>query len=401
VLRGCLLLAVPRTPLGTLGTRSWSSGEEARRRLNDDCCRDTAVPNDQIVVLLAEDRSQDAGAGRHPEPHRSSAPAAGGRAGHRFPSRLDTDHEPIHAPGRTAPRPSDTTMIAKLESPRGCRNCKKGSDHRARLRSGQAQPRLPRPDPASAGRGRQRMEADLHHPQPAQAPPTRRPGSRPGHPSALPRPRATHPTMIRAKATAFKIAFACCSSAFSHRNRLISACSSLLIRTGYQHRPRPGAPTAAPSRSRSPPSSSATWAIAPTPTHDHHGSRDHSHHALTQLLRVPPDDPGRPDPNPSPRIRVSGHAPGFLCVCQAAGRGLGDGLVDFGLVGPGSDLSEEPAVGVEPVALDVRVAPVCPPGPVPASRSSRVIRRHRWSARRRLRQRIASLRVFPAAIFAS
>jgi hypothetical protein len=33
-------------------------------------------------------------------------------------------------------------------------------------------------------------------------------------------------------------------------------------------------------------------------------------------------------------------------------------------VGPGSDLSEELVVGVEPAALDCRVAPGCPPGPV-------------------------------------
>ena len=39
--------------------------------------------------------------------------------------------------------------------------------------------------------------------------------------------------------------------------------------------------------------------------------------------------------------------------------------------GPGSDLSEELAVGVGPAALDCRVAPGCPPGPAAfASRSS-------------------------------
>jgi hypothetical protein len=31
-------------------------------------------------------------------------------------------------------------------------------------------------------------------------------------------------------------------------------------------------------------------------------------------------------------------------------------------LGPGSGLSEESAVGVEPAALDVSVAPICPPG---------------------------------------
>src|SRR5690349_16403417 len=32
--------------------------------------------------------------------------------------------------------------------------------------------------------------------------------------------------------------------------------------------------------------------------------------------------------------------------------------------GPGCDLSEEAAVGIGPSALDCRVAPDCPPGPV-------------------------------------
>ena len=35
--------------------------------------------------------------------------------------------------------------------------------------------------------------------------------------------------------------------------------------------------------------------------------------------------------------------------------------------GPGSDWSEESVVGVEPAALDVGVAPWCPPGPVSLS----------------------------------
>jgi len=34
------------------------------------------------------------------------------------------------------------------------------------------------------------------------------------------------------------------------------------------------------------------------------------------------------------------------------------------VTGPGSDLSEESAVGIELAALDCRVAPVCPPGSV-------------------------------------
>jgi hypothetical protein len=57
---------------------------------------------------------------------------------------------------------------------------------------------------------------------------------------------------------------------------------------------------------------------------------------------------------------------GCLCVCQAAELGV----VESGLAGPGSDLSEELAVGAEPVALDFRVAPKCPPGLAATRRSS-------------------------------
>jgi hypothetical protein len=71
------------------------------------------------------------------------------------------------------------------------------------------------------------------------------------------------------------------------------------------------------------------------------------------------------------------------------------------VAGSGSDLSEELVVGVEPAALDVRAAPDCPPGSVADVHSSRIICRQTWSASRRLRQRIASLRVFPAAILVS
>ena len=43
------------------------------------------------------------------------------------------------------------------------------------------------------------------------------------------------------------------------------------------------------------------------------------------------------------------------------------GLVGSVLAGPGSDLSKESVVGVEPAALDFVVAPGCPPGPVAVS----------------------------------
>jgi len=48
-------------------------------------------------------------------------------------------------------------------------------------------------------------------------------------------------------------------------------------------------------------------------------------------------------------------------LCQVD---LGVGLVGSVPTGSGSDLSEESVVGVEPAALDCRVAPGCPPGPV-------------------------------------
>ena len=83
------------------------------------------------------------------------------------------------------------------------------------------------------------------------------------------------------------------------------------------------------------------------------------------------------------------------CAEKAHARSPGVGC---GPAGPGSDLSEELVVGVEPVALDVRVAPGCPPGPAACAvlRSSAIMIRQTWSARRRLRQRMASLRVLPS-----
>jgi hypothetical protein len=60
---------------------------------------------------------------------------------------------------------------------------------------------------------------------------------------------------------------------------------------------------------------------------------------------------------------------GRLCVCQAAGWGV----VESCLADSGSDLSKELVVGVEPAALDFRVAPGCPPGPVAMRRSSAVM----------------------------
>ena len=76
-------------------------------------------------------------------------------------------------------------------------------------------------------------------------------------------------------------------------------------------------------------------------------------------------------------------------------------VVESGVAGSGSDLSEELVVGVEPAALDGRVAPCCPPGPAARCCSSRIMSRQMWSARRRFRQRLASFSVLPAAILVS
>ena len=56
--------------------------------------------------------------------------------------------------------------------------------------------------------------------------------------------------------------------------------------------------------------------------------------------------------------RLACSARRFLCVCQAAEGAVVESVV----AGSGSDLSEELVVGVEPAALDCRVAPECPPG---------------------------------------
>src|ERR1700736_5275999 len=99
----------------------------------------------------------------------------------------------------------------------------------------------------------------------------------------------------------------------------------------------------------------------------------------------------------SGRRKKSPDMPGFLCVCQAAGLGV----VELRSAGPGSDLSEELVVGVEPGALDVRVAPECPPGPAAKRRSSASMSRQTRLASRRFKQRMASLWDLPATIFVS
>lgn len=81
--------------------------------------------------------------------------------------------------------------------------------------------------------------------------------------------------------------------------------------------------------------------------------------------------------------------PRSLTGCQA----VGGGVVELPAVGPGSDLSEELVVGVEPAALDRRVAPGCPPGLAANRHSSAIMIRQTRSASRRFKQRMASLGV--------
>src|SRR5215831_6304125 len=50
-----------------------------------------------------------------------------------------------------------------------------------------------------------------------------------------------------------------------------------------------------------------------------------------------------------------------LYVKEGVLRGRRAGVA-WWVAGPGSDLSEVPAMGLRPAALDVRAAPTCPPG---------------------------------------
>ena len=73
----------------------------------------------------------------------------------------------------------------------------------------------------------------------------------------------------------------------------------------------------------------------------------------------------RPRANPGATSRRNRRVPrecpiNGASLCQVD---LGVGLVGSLPAGPGSDWSEESVVGVEPAALDVGVAPECPPGP--------------------------------------
>lgn len=61
-----------------------------------------------------------------------------------------------------------------------------------------------------------------------------------------------------------------------------------------------------------------------------------------------------------PQGTREGHPLDGTSLCQVVSGGPVVGSIMAGL---GSDLSEVPVVGVEPAALELRVAPCCPPGP--------------------------------------
>jgi hypothetical protein len=63
------------------------------------------------------------------------------------------------------------------------------------------------------------------------------------------------------------------------------------------------------------------------------------------------------------------------------------------VAGPGSDLSEAPAMRSEPAALEPVAAPRCPPASVRPARASALICRNTTSESRRLRHRVASIGV--------
>jgi hypothetical protein len=73
-------------------------------------------------------------------------------------------------------------------------------------------------------------------------------------------------------------------------------------------------------------------------------------------------EPGTPGVTPCDRLGVDLVTVGTGATTDS-GTPLGQCIgVGCGLAGPGSDFSEESAVGAGPAVLDVRVAPACPPG---------------------------------------
>jgi hypothetical protein len=83
-------------------------------------------------------------------------------------------------------------------------------------------------------------------------------------------------------------------------------------------------------------------------------------------------------------------APLYVKEMVSGVRRLGVALL---VAGPGSDLSEVPAAGCEPAALDIRDAPMCPPGPACAARWPGIIWWQAMSDSLRLRHLMASIGV--------
>ena len=69
----------------------------------------------------------------------------------------------------------------------------------------------------------------------------------------------------------------------------------------------------------------------------------------------------RREPSPNKWISLTPTHSSGTPQCQVLVR---VGVLECLVAGPGSDLSEVPAVGIGLAALDCRVAPRCPPGPV-------------------------------------
>lgn len=114
----------------------------------------------------------------------------------------------------------------------------------------------------------------------------------------------------------------------------------------------------------------------PRPT-DQHRTFAPSAHAFTTSAPVRMPESSNTSISPPTVAALSGNTSsrptghGSL-LCQDAAGSL---VLGLRVTGPGSDLSEEPVWGCEPVALDVSVVPRCPPGLVAlfATRSSSMV----------------------------
>ncbi len=89
-----------------------------------------------------------------------------------------------------------------------------------------------------------------------------------------------------------------------------------------------------------------------------------------RAVSVPLRQSLRTGPRPEKSDRQQTHCHGTP-LCQET---AGSGVLGWALAGPGSDFSEVPAMGIGSAALDCRVAPMCPPGPVPGAFASAIMR---------------------------